>query len=112
MSLQNEISYKSLSSLAEMIRKFDISPVEVMEAFINRIKIRNPTLNAFVYEDFDRAYDEALKSEKELTSGNLVGPLHGIPVAIKDLSSSKPGTIMTMGGIRALKNNIISLYTI
>ena len=59
-----------------------------------------------MYEDFDRAYDEALKSEKELTSGNLVGPLHGIPVAIKDLSSSKPGTIMTMGGIRALKNNI------
>ena len=106
MTLQKEICYKSLSSIVDMIRKLEISPVEVMEAFISRITTRNPTLNAFVYEDFDRAYDESKKSEKELTSGKLIGPLHGIPVAIKDLMSSKPGTIMTMGGIRALKNNV------
>ena len=106
MSQSNELVYRSLTSLASSIRQGELSPVEVVEAFIERISTRNPAVNAFVCEDFERAHDEAVRAEQLLTSGDSIGPLHGIPVAIKDLFSSKPGTPMTMGGVRAMKDNI------
>ena len=106
MSLSDELAYRSLTSLASSIRRRELSPVEVVDAFIDRIRMRNPAVNAFVCEDFDRAHDEAVVAEKKLTDGSTTGPLHGIPVAIKDLFSSKPGTPMTMGGVRAMKDNI------
>ena len=106
MSLSDELAYQSLTSLVQNIRQRKLSPVEVVDAFITRISDRNPAVNAFVCNDFDRAHDEAVAAEKLLENGSEVGPLHGIPVAIKDLFSSKPGTPMTMGGVRAMKNNI------
>ena len=106
MSLSDELAYQSLTSLVQNIRLRKLSPVEVVDAFITRISDRNPAVNAFVCNDFDRAHDEAVAAEKVLGSGSEIGPLHGIPVAIKDLFSSKPGTPMTMGGVRAMKNNI------
>ena len=106
MTLADELAYTTLSSLTLRIRQRELSPVEVINAFIERISARNPAVNAFVCEDFERAHDEAVKAEQALTNGDEVGPLHGIPVAIKDLFSSKPGTAMTMGGVRALKDNI------
>ena len=106
MSKSDELAYQSLTSLTSSIHQGDLSPVEVVDAFIERISARNPAVNAFVCEDFERAHDEALKAEQALASGDSVGPLHGIPVAIKDLFSSKPGTPMTMGGVRAMKDNI------
>ena len=105
-NLSEEICYLSLTSLAMKIRKREVSPIEIMESFIYRIKKRNITLNSFVSELFDKAFDKAVEYEKKIIKGNIIGPLHGIPVALKDLSSSKPGTVLTMGGIPALKNNI------
>ena len=106
MTLADELAYTTLTSLALRIRQRELSPVEVINAFIERISTRNPVVNAFVCKDFERAHDEAVKAEQALTNGDEVGPLHGIPVAIKDLFSSKPGTPMTMGGVRALTDNI------
>ena len=106
MSLSDELAYQSLTSLVQSILQRELSPVEVVDAFITRISDRNPAVNAFVCEDFERAHDEAVKAEQSLAKGGEVGPLHGIPVAIKDLFSSKPGTPMTMGGVRAMKDNI------
>ncbi|SUZ47829.1 uncharacterized protein METZ01_LOCUS683, partial [marine metagenome] len=106
MTLANELAYCSLTELARKISQRELSPVDVIDAFIERISARNPGVNSFVCEDFERAHDEAVKAEQVLANGGPVGPLHGIPVAIKDLFSSKPGTAMTMGGVRALKDNI------
>ena len=106
MSLSDELAYQSLTSLVQYIRQRKLSPVEVVDAFITRFSDWNPAVNSFVCNDFDRAHDEAVAAEKVLESGSVVGPLHGIPVAIKDLFSSKPGTPMTMGGVRAMRNNI------
>jgi len=106
MSRSDELAYRSLTSLASSISKGELSPVEVIDTFIERISARNPAVNAFVCEDFERAHDEAVKAEQALTNRDSVGPLHGIPVAIKDLFSSKPGTPMTMGGVRAMQDNI------
>ena len=106
MSLSDELAYQSLTSLVQNIRERKLSPVEVVDAFISRISDRNTSVNAFVYNDFERAHDEAVAAEQVFGSGSEIGPLHGIPVAIKDLFSSKPGTPMTMGGVQAMKNNI------
>jgi len=106
MSLSDELSYRSLTSLVQSIRQRELSPVEVVDAFIARISERNADVNAFVCNDFDRAHDEAVKAEQDIVDGREIGSLHGIPVAIKDLFSSKPGTPMTMGGVRAMKDNI------
>jgi amidase/aspartyl-tRNA(Asn)/glutamyl-tRNA(Gln) amidotransferase subunit A len=106
MTLANELAYCSLTELTRKISERELSPVEVIDAYIDRVETRNPSLNAFVYQDFERAREEAQTAEKQLMAGDALGPLHGIPVAIKDLFSSKPGTPMTMGGVRSLKDNI------
>ena len=85
MSLSNELANLSATELALRIRRRDLSPVEVVDASIDRIEERNPSLNAFVYTDFDGARANAKLAEKALMSGEMLGPLHGVPAAIKDL---------------------------
>jgi amidase len=110
MALSDELAYMSATELALRIRRRDLSPVEVVDAFIARIKARNPTINAFVYLGFEDARRRAKAAEQELMSGAALGPLHGVPVAIKDLFDFKPGWTSTFGGVRALKNNVVNFY--
>ncbi|MFO1038584.1 MAG: amidase [Geminicoccaceae bacterium] len=104
MAQSDEIAWKSVTDLASMIRRRQLSPVEVMDATIARIEKRNPSLNGFVYLAFDEARAGAKAAEKALMSGAALGPLHGVPSAIKDLFNFKPGWPATLGGIRALKD--------
>ncbi len=106
MSPDAELAYTSATELAALIRQRALSPVELVDAVIERIDERNPSLNAFVYAGFDEAREQARSAEQELVSGAKLGPLHGVPTAIKDLFDFKPGWPSTYGGIRALKNNI------
>ena len=55
MTLADELAYTTLSSLSLRIRRRELSPVEVVDAFIERISARNPAVNAFVCEDFERS---------------------------------------------------------
>ena len=75
MTLADELAYTTLSSLTSRIRRRELSPVEVVNAFIERISARNPAVNAFVCEDFERAHDEAVKAEQALVNGAEIGPL-------------------------------------
>jgi amidase/aspartyl-tRNA(Asn)/glutamyl-tRNA(Gln) amidotransferase subunit A len=106
----DELAYMSATELAARIGKRELSPVEVMDATIARIEKRNPSLNALVFADFDGARREAAKAEALIMSGAVVGPLHGVPAAMKDLFDFKPGWPSTYGGIRALKDNIAQWY--
>ena len=110
MRLSDELAYVSASELASRICRRDLSPVEVIDAFIARIEDRNPSLNALVYLGFDDARREAKAAENTIMRGTAVGPLHGVPAAIKDLFDFKPGWPATLGGIRALKDNIVNAY--
>jgi amidase len=92
------------TALARRIRERELSPVEVMDATLARIEARNPSLTAFVHEAFDEACDAARAAERRLSAGEEVGPLHGVPTAIKDLFDFKPGWPATFGGIRALRD--------
>ena len=71
--------------MARRLRTRDLSAREVMAAHLDRIAERNPQLNAIVTLDADRAIDAARRADEALVRGDDVGPLHGLPVAHKDL---------------------------
>src|ERR1700674_5299215 len=105
-----DLAWASAAALALRIRRRELSPVEVMTATIERIERRNPSLNAFVFLDFDQAMERAHAAEAAVTSGATLGPLHGVPAAMKDLFDFKPGWPATFGGVRALRNQVIDAY--
>ncbi len=106
----DELAYTSVAALAGRIRRRELSPVEVLEATIARIEARNPSINALVHLGFDDARAAARDAERAVTSGAALGPLHGVPTAIKDLFDFKPGWPATFGGIRALKDYRLDAY--
>src|SRR3982751_1383974 len=105
-----DIAYMSASDLAGKVSRRRLSPVEVVEATIARIEARNPSLNALIYLGFEDARRAARLAEDAVMRGDLLGPLHGVPSAIKDLFDFKPGWPTTFGGVRALKDNIAQFY--
>jgi amidase/aspartyl-tRNA(Asn)/glutamyl-tRNA(Gln) amidotransferase subunit A len=106
----DELAYVSAGELAARIRRRDLSPVEVLDAFIARIQERNPSLNALVYLAFDGARRDAVAAEAAVMRGDKLGLLHGVPAAIKDLFDFKPGWPATLGGIRSLKDHVVNGY--
>lgn len=80
-----EICFLSARQLAKLIQNRDISPVEVVEAHLARIDSLEPTLNSFITLLPERALAAAREAEEEIQVGRYRGPLHGIPVALKDL---------------------------
>ncbi len=75
----------TLYETAELIRSGKISPVEVTEACLERIEALNAKFNAFITVLPGKARAAALEAEKEIAAGNYRGPLHGIPIAFKDM---------------------------
>jgi aspartyl-tRNA(Asn)/glutamyl-tRNA(Gln) amidotransferase subunit A len=76
---------ESILGLATMLRSKSISPVDLTEECLARIERLNPTLNAFVTVTADAALAQAREAEAEIQRGNWRGPLHGVPIGIKDL---------------------------
>src|ERR1700682_5047690 len=103
-------AWASAAELASRIRRRELSPVELMKSTIDRIERRNPSLNAFVHLDFEQAMERARAAEAAIASGATLGPLHGVPAAMKDLFDFKPGWPSTFGGIRALRKQVINAY--
>ena len=68
-----------------LLKDGDLSPVELTQAFFNRIDQTEDRLHSFITLLQDRAMGEARKSEAEIRSGNYKGPMHGIPIVLKDL---------------------------
>jgi len=79
----------AISELARRFRRREISPVEITQACLNRIEKMNPALNAFITVAAESALADARKAEVEIGRGEWRGPLHGIPVALKDLIDTK-----------------------
>ena len=105
MRLSDELAYVTAAELAMRIRRRELSPVEVVDAFIERIEERNESLNAFVTFDYEEAKRKARESEKTLMSGGEIGPLHGVPTATKDLFDARLGATVTFGGIRCFRDH-------
>ena len=84
-----DLGFLPATQLAELIRTKQISPVEYMQALLQRIDTLNPQVNAFAFFAPERALDAAKAAEKKLMSGDRIGRLHGLPVTIKDLAITK-----------------------
>jgi amidase len=112
MSETDELAYLSAAETALRIRSRELSPVEAVDAAIARIEARNGDLNAFVHLGFEDALERARAAEQAVASGAELGPLHGVPTAMKDLFDFKPGWPSTFGGVRALKGYVPDFYCV
>ena len=88
-SMTQELCFLSLREAGERLRERKLSPVELTEAFLGRIERLNPVLHAYVTVCAERARDDALRAEDEIAAGDYRGPLHGIPIALKDVIATK-----------------------
>ena len=80
-----DICFLSAGQLGRLIQKKELSPVEVTEAHLKRMELLEPTLNSFITVLADQALAAAREAEKEILAGRYRGPLHGIPLGLKDL---------------------------
>ena len=99
-----EICYMSAGDLSKLVQNKEISPVEIIEANLTRIDATEPVLNSFITLLADEARGAALQAEKDIQAGRYKGPLHGIPVALKDLYNT--GGVRTTSGSRIFDNFI------
>jgi len=76
---------ETIVALAPRLRRKEVSPIELTRDCLDRIEKLNPALNAFITVTAESALAEARAAEIEISRGNWRGPLHGIPIAIKDL---------------------------
>jgi len=83
--MPDDLHGKSLADVAALIRSKEVSPVEVTDAALARIEKLNPKLNAIWTVTADLARRQARAAETEIVKGEYRGPLHGVPVALKDL---------------------------
>ena len=93
---------RSLEDAATGIRSRKLSAVELTEACLERIARVEPELNAFITVTADLARRQAAEADREIAAGRYRGPLHGIPVAVKDLFATQG--VRTTAGSRILKD--------
>ena len=79
-----DLPFLTVADLSAKIRAREVSPVDVVEAYLDRIETLNPVLNSYITVCTDQARADAETAEQELARGNYRGPLHGVPFASKD----------------------------
>jgi aspartyl-tRNA(Asn)/glutamyl-tRNA(Gln) amidotransferase subunit A len=94
----------TLAEAAKLIEKRKLSPLEFTDALLQRVTALDPQLNAFITVTADLARKQAKQAEKEIAQGKYRGPLHGIPVGLKDIYNTKG--ILTSGGSKICIDNI------
>ena len=98
-----DIIYSAATKLAELIRTREVSPVEVVQAHLDRIEAINPKLNAIVTVA-DGALEAARAAEAAVLAGDELGPLHGVPITAKD--SIDTAGVLTQRGSPIFKGRI------
>lgn len=100
-----QLCYTPATELTSQIRRGHLSPVEVVDAFLERIDQRNGEINAYVTVIEDEARQAAKAVERAVERGDHLGPLAGVPVALKDLYGFKEGVRQTFGSV-AFRDNV------
>jgi amidase len=100
------LHYQSLQAVAGMIETRALSPVDLTQHMLGRIAKVDPVLKAYATLMPDQAMADAHAAAREIAAGRYRGPLHGVPVGVKDLCYTKG--VRTMGGTAALKDFVPS----
>src|SRR5437762_14344543 len=102
--MTDDLAYTSAAQLAVLIARRAVSPVEVVEGVLARIEKTQPVLNAFITVCAEEARAAAREAEAAIMRGAPLGPLHGVPFAVKDLVNTA-GVRTTFGSV-ALADNV------
>jgi amidase len=100
----DELGLAPAGVLADAVRNRTISSRELLELYLRRIERANPSLNAVVTLDLDRAMEAATAADDRTAAGEEVGPLHGLPVTIKD--AIETAGIRSTGGATELTEHV------
>lgn len=100
----DDLLARSACDLAAAIRRRDVSSRELLQAFASRIHEHNPSLNAVVTLDLERAERRALQADEATARGNSWGPLHGLPITVKD--SLETEGLRTTSGFPPLADHV------
>jgi aspartyl-tRNA(Asn)/glutamyl-tRNA(Gln) amidotransferase subunit A len=99
-----DLESATIDVLSELVRKKEFSPVEITKATLQRIEKYDGELKAFITVTSKEALDSAKKAEASIVRGDYIGPLHGIPIGLKDIIFTKG--IRTTCGSRILADYI------
>ncbi len=100
------LHYKTIAEIAELIRSRELSPVDVTGAALDRIAALDGELKSYATLTADRAMSAARDAESEIAAGGWRGPLHGVPIAVKDLCFTRG--VRTMGGAKVYADHVPS----
>ncbi len=100
----NDLGWLSAIDLAGLIRKKAVSPVEVVDTVLERIERLNPRLNAFCTVTAEEAREAASAAEVAVMTDSPLGPLHGVPVSVKDLVFTR--RVLTAAGSRLFVDHV------
>ena len=102
--MSNELHYKTISELAPLVRDGKLSSVELTESQLARIEQLDGHLKSYATVMADSARAQARAADDEIAAGNYRGPLHGIPIAVKDLCFTTG--VRTMGGSAVFADHV------
>ena len=102
--MDETLAFAPITDLAPLIHRRELSPIDLTELFLERIEKYDPVLNAYISPTADLARAQARAAESQIAAGTYLGPLHGIPVAVKDLIDITG--LPTTGGSILLRDNI------
>jgi aspartyl-tRNA(Asn)/glutamyl-tRNA(Gln) amidotransferase subunit A len=94
----------TISEMAPKIKNREVSPVELTEAALSEADRLQPTLNSFIQILHEHAMDQAREAEAAISQGKYLGPLHGIPIGLKDNLAT--AGITTTVGSKVLANHV------
>ncbi len=101
---QTPLHYQTITQVADRIATKELSPVDLTTAIFERIEQLDGQLKSYATLMADHAIEAARRAEDEISAGNYRGPLHGVPIAVKDLCFTKG--VRTMGGTKALVDHV------
>ena len=102
--MNDDLAYASAMELAALIARREASPVEIVDLVLERIEKTQPTINAFITVCAETARAAAKEAETAVVRGDKLGPLHGVPFAVKDLVNT--AGVRTTFGSWALAENV------
>lgn len=101
---RDDLCFLTIGQLSELLRKKEVSPVEATEAVLSRIEQVDERVHAYITVTREDARRMAQEAEKAILSGNYLGPLHGVPISLKDNLSTRG--VQTTAGSKILQGYV------